>query len=366
MGMQVPGLFLQVPPQAQIRSQGGLTAMRVTVTRVLLALIGTVTLTSIVVPMVLIDLDSALGEPGTIRNRIRDSYVQDGSGVQWSASSNNVGVVDALANTDRRDGSQSGVRTGAIDSSASTMQGRVADQQQQARPAVNTNDVEQPCRCKTQPGQDWVGGDLGSSNAHSPAQCCQLCEDHPQCYSWTYKEETSECFLKEAHLQMVTGSSTLTSGKACKIAPPPPAPTPTPPRPKAPSRAHAAEEVRAAMKHAWDGYTSHCFGQDELYPVSGKCGNWLGQVRGVRDGEVEMLGCWLFGLVFIFRFRFHCPRLAIRFFFVSLPLSPPLHPSTSLTITGPDCDRRHEHTPRHGLPGRVHQSKGLGGAQTPV
>ena len=28
--------------------------------------------------------------------------------------------------------------------------------------------------------------------------------------------------------------------------------------------------------HAWNGYATKCFGQDELVPMTGSCKNWLG------------------------------------------------------------------------------------------
>lgn len=53
------------------------------------------------------------------------------------------------------------------------------------------------------------------------------------------------------------------------------------------------DAVRAAIKHAWDGYASHCFGQDEVNPVSGGCENWLNQGNTLVD-SLDTL--WIAGL----------------------------------------------------------------------
>jgi len=51
--------------------------------------------------------------------------------------------------------------------------------------------------------------------------------------------------------------------------------------------------VKAAVKHAWDGYVRYAFGQDELKPVSNTGYNWLGMGATIVD-SLDTL--WIMGL----------------------------------------------------------------------
>jgi hypothetical protein len=51
--------------------------------------------------------------------------------------------------------------------------------------------------------------------------------------------------------------------------------------------------VRDAIRHSWNGYAEHCFGQDEVNPVSGTCENWLNQGNTLID-SLDTL--WIAGL----------------------------------------------------------------------
>ncbi len=60
------------------------------------------------------------------------------------------------------------------------------------------------------------------------------------------------------------------------------------PLPPAPTPANAeVARMRAAVvaeaKHAWDGYASLCFGQDEVIPGTKKCKNWMGAALQIID-----------------------------------------------------------------------------------
>eukprot|EP00658_Telonema_sp_P-2_P033439 TRINITY_DN24544_c0_g1_i1.p1 TRINITY_DN24544_c0_g1~~TRINITY_DN24544_c0_g1_i1.p1 ORF type:complete len:561 (+),score=121.90 TRINITY_DN24544_c0_g1_i1:86-1768(+) len=50
-----------------------------------------------------------------------------------------------------------------------------------------------------------------------------------------------------------------------------------------PADTERMEVVKAAMKHAWDGYVRHAWGQDELKPVSNRGANWLGMGASIID-----------------------------------------------------------------------------------
>ena len=41
-------------------------------------------------------------------------------------------------------------------------------------------------------------------------------------------------------------------------------------------RKKLADNVRAEFKHAWDGYKKHCWGHDDLKPISKTCRDWYG------------------------------------------------------------------------------------------
>jgi ER degradation enhancer, mannosidase alpha-like 2 len=46
---------------------------------------------------------------------------------------------------------------------------------------------------------------------------------------------------------------------------------------KEPSRKELAEAVKKEFLHAWNGYKTYCWGQDDLKPVSKTCRNWYGE-----------------------------------------------------------------------------------------
>lgn len=71
-------------------------------------------------------------------------------------------------------------------------------------------------------------------------------------------------------------------------------PWPGPP-PRAAIQADPAkfEAVKAAVRHAWNGYVRFAFGQDELKPVSNTGYNWLGMGATIVDGLDTL---WIMGL----------------------------------------------------------------------
>ena len=38
-----------------------------------------------------------------------------------------------------------------------------------------------------------------------------------------------------------------------------------------------ADKVKAEFLHAWNGYKTHCWGHDDLKPISKTCRDWYGQ-----------------------------------------------------------------------------------------
>ena len=51
--------------------------------------------------------------------------------------------------------------------------------------------------------------------------------------------------------------------------------------------------IVAAFKHAWKGYKQHCWGRDELKPISGGCSTWFNLGLTLVDSLDTM---WLMGL----------------------------------------------------------------------
>jgi len=66
-----------------------------------------------------------------------------------------------------------------------------------------------------------------------------------------------------------------------------------PPEPTDPEMKRRQAAVKAAMVHAWSSYENKCFGQDELKPISGTCGNWLNQGLTIVDALDTL---WLMGM----------------------------------------------------------------------
>ena len=58
---------------------------------------------------------------------------------------------------------------------------------------------------------------------------------------------------------------------------------------------HNAQQqaIVAAFKHAWKGYKTHCWGKDELKPISGSCSTWFNLGLTLVDSLDTM---WLMGL----------------------------------------------------------------------
>lgn len=53
------------------------------------------------------------------------------------------------------------------------------------------------------------------------------------------------------------------------------------------------QAIVAAFKHAWKGYKTHCWGKDELKPISGSCSTWFNLGLTLVDSLDTM---WLMGL----------------------------------------------------------------------
>lgn len=146
-------------------------------------------------------------------------------------------------------------------------------------PPVVAEGDEELC-CEHEANVDYLGGDISFSGGETPEDCCVLCKANPECFKWTLAK--GMCWLKGAGVQSVTAKPTdnIVSGTVCRKTPPP---TPAPPAPPPVSRDTAQASVKAAMQHAWSGYATNCFGKDELHPVKGTCGNWLGAGLTIID-----------------------------------------------------------------------------------
>ena len=58
--------------------------------------------------------------------------------------------------------------------------------------------------------------------------------------------------------------------------------------------AQKRDEIRGALKYAWDGYKNKAWGQDELHPVSGQATNWIGLGLTIVDALDTL---WIAGLM---------------------------------------------------------------------
>lgn len=86
--------------------------------------------------------------------------------------------------------------------------------------------------------------------------------------------------------------------------------------------------VRAAIKHAWDGYARSCFGQDEVNTVTNACENWLNQGNTLIDSLDTLWMCVLFSIEIYCTFHFSartCTCFSLRFSILHFSLSAPLH-----------------------------------------
>jgi len=144
---------------------------------------------------------------------------------------------------------------------------------------------DQDCKCKLFPDHDFFGGDIKTVRASSVQSCCELCINHPNCFTWTW-DMKDLCYLKGA-IGKASPKGGLVSGRSCRQTPPP---TPPPPPP---NRDMAQDSIKRSMQHAWRGYSDKCFGQDELLPLSNRCGNWLGAGLTVIDSLSTL---WIMGM----------------------------------------------------------------------
>ena len=83
-------------------------------------------------------------------------------------------------------------------------------------------------------GFDFLNTDHQSSKtAHSPAECCTLCEANPVCKAFTYQTEQHKCYMKNSNAGKTQNPACISGCKAGKCPPSPPGP-PHPPGPSPP------------------------------------------------------------------------------------------------------------------------------------
>lgn len=55
---------------------------------------------------------------------------------------------------------------------------------------------------------DFVGDDFREEESEDPQECCRMCEDDLDCFSWTRDRSTGRCFLKTGVPERVENDGT--------------------------------------------------------------------------------------------------------------------------------------------------------------
>jgi len=122
---------------------------------------------------------------------------------------------------------------------------------------------------------DYFGNDVDGGHEAETAEACQIqCTEQEKCNYFTFEVELKRCWLKNTKIgrRPAAKKGALISG----------------PRncsenfeerdmfDSYDSVEAASDAIVSAFKHAWKGYTTYCFGQDELRPISKSCINDFG------------------------------------------------------------------------------------------